>query len=76
MKTLTCRDLGGPCDTAFTGNSFEEIGKKCRRHVIEQIQMGDEAHVSAADEMKTATPEQQRAFMAEFRKRFDDAASE
>ena len=59
MKKLTCQDLGGPCDAAFTGESFEEIGKKCREHVMEQMQKGDEAHLSAANKMKNATPEQQ-----------------
>jgi hypothetical protein len=28
MKKLTCRDFGGPCDAEFTGESFEEIGKR------------------------------------------------
>jgi Protein of unknown function (DUF1059) len=64
---LTCRDLGGPCDAEFTGKSFEEIGKKSREHVIEQMQKGDEAHLSAANKMRNATPEQQRALVAEFK---------
>jgi predicted small metal-binding protein len=73
MKKLTCRDLGGPCDAEFTGESFEEIGKKSREHVIEQMQKGDEAHLSAANKMKSATPEQQRALMAGFKQKFDVA---
>jgi predicted small metal-binding protein len=43
MKTLTCRDLGGPCDTAFTAGSFEEIGKKSREHVMDEMAKGDAA---------------------------------
>jgi ABC-type transporter MlaC component len=75
MKRLSCRDLGGPCDcdAEFAGQSFEEIGKKSHAHVMEQMQKGDEAHLSAADNMRTATPEQQQAMMAEFKRKFDEA---
>jgi predicted small metal-binding protein len=73
MKKLTCRDLGGPCDAEFTGESFDEIGKKSREHVIEQMQKGDEVHLSAANKMRSATPEQQRALMVEFKQKFDEA---
>jgi len=73
MKKLTCRDLGGPCDAEITGESFDEIGKKCREHVMEQMQKGDEAHISAANKMRSATPEQQKALMAAFKRKFDEA---
>ena len=72
MKRLTCRDLGGPCDAEFAGSSFEEIGKKSREHVMEQMKKGDEAHLSAANNMRSATPEQQKAMMAKFRQKFDE----
>ena len=62
MKRLTCRDLGGPCDAEFAGGSFEEIGKKSHQHVMEQMQKGDEAHLSSANNMRSATPEQQKKF--------------
>ena len=75
MKKLTCRDLGGPCDAELVGGSFEEIGKKSRDHVMEQMQKGDKAHLSAANNMRTATPEQQQAMMAEFKKKFEQAPS-
>jgi hypothetical protein len=73
MKRLRCRDLGGPCDAEFTGYSFEEIGKKSREQVIEQMQKGDEAHLAAANKMRSATPEQQKALMADFKRKFDEA---
>jgi len=73
MKTLTCRDLGGPCDTAFTASSFEEIGKKSHQHVMDQMAKGDAVHLSAANEMRTATPDQRKAMMAEFKRKFDEA---
>ena len=73
MKPLTCRDLGGPCDAQFTGDSFGEIGKKSHAHVMEQMQKGDEAHLAAASNMRAATPEQQQTMMADYKRKFDEA---
>jgi len=55
MKTLTCRDLGGPCDAQFTGESFGELGKKSHAHVMEQMQKGDEAHLVACNPRAAAS---------------------
>jgi len=52
MKTMTCRDLGGPCDVEIAGNSFDEIGLNCKNHVMEQINNGDEAHKVAAGKIR------------------------
>jgi len=73
MKRMTCRDLGGPCDAEFTADTFEDIGKKCHGPVMEQMQKGDEAHLSAANKMRLSTPEQQSAIMTNFKRKFDDA---
>ena len=73
MKRLTCRDLGGSCDVEFAADSFEEIGKKSQEHVMEQMQKRDAAHLSAASSMRSATPEQQKTMMAEFKRKFDEA---
>ena len=61
------------CDAEFTEDSIEEIGKKSREHVMEQMQKDDKAHLSAANSMRSATPEQQKAMMAEFKRKFDEA---
>lgn len=73
MKKLACKDLGGPCDAEITGNSFTEIGQKCREHVTEQINNGDAAHIAAATKMRNASPEEQKSLMAAFEKRFNEA---
>lgn len=75
MKKLTYRELGGACDAEITGNSFIEIGQKCREHVMEQIENGDSAHNTAATKMRSASPEQQQSMMAEFERRFNEAPS-
>ena len=73
MKKLLCRDLGGPCDVEFIGDSFQEIGKKSYDHVMDQIKRGDEAHKVAAGNMRDALPEEQKAMMMEYEKRFNEA---
>ena len=73
MKKLTCRDLGGPCDAELTGNSFAEVGKMSHAHVMEQMQNGDEAHKAAAEKMKNASPDEQKAMMAGYKKNYDEA---
>jgi hypothetical protein len=73
MKKLSCRDLGGPCDAELIADTFEEMGNKSRQHVVEQIQAGDEDHKVTADKMTEATPDQQKAMLAEFKRRFDAA---
>jgi hypothetical protein len=40
---------------------------------MEQMQNGDEAHLSAANSMRSATPEQQNAMMAKFKQKFYEA---
>lgn len=73
MNKLACRDLGGPCDEEITGNSFDERGKNCRTHVMEQIHNGDEAHRVAAGKMQSATPEEQKALMADYKRKYEEA---
>jgi hypothetical protein len=73
MKLLTCRDLGGPCDAELVAETFEEMGNMGRQHVVELIQAGDEDHKIAADRMTEATPEEQKAMMAELKSKFDAA---
>ena len=52
MKTMTCTQMGGPCDMAFHGNSADEVIKAQDKHLKEMVAGGDEAHKSAAEEMK------------------------
>ncbi len=52
MKTMTCHDLGGPCDLAHRGESADEIIKAQDQHLKEVVAAGDAAHVPARDDMK------------------------
>jgi predicted small metal-binding protein len=52
VKTMTCQDLGGPCDLAHRGESADEIIKAQDQHLKERVNAGDDAHVPARDDMK------------------------
>lgn len=73
MKSLTCKDLGGACDERIAGATFEEIGQKCRTHVMEAVKRGDAAHKAAMNKMMSASPSEQASMMAEYMKKFDAA---
>ncbi len=52
MKTMTCRQLGGPCDLGHTGKSANDVIKAQDRHLKEVVAAGDEAHEPALREMQ------------------------
>ena len=52
MKTMTCKQLGGPCDLALHGDTADEVIKAQDRHLKETVAAGDETHRSALAEMK------------------------
>ena len=52
MKTMTCRQLGGPCDLAHTEATADEIIQAHDRHLKDAVASGDATHQEAADAMK------------------------
>jgi hypothetical protein len=52
MKTMTCKQLGGPCDLTLQGNTTDDIIKAQDKHLKEIVATGDEAHESALKDMK------------------------
>ncbi len=52
MKTMTCQQLGGPCDFAHHGNTADEVIKAQDAHLREVVANGDTAHESALRDMK------------------------
>lgn len=73
MKTLTCRDLGGPCDAVITGATFEEMGQHSQTHVLQEINNNDAAHKAAVEEMMKKTPEEQKTMIAAWEQKFNEA---
>jgi hypothetical protein len=52
MKTMTCQQLGGPCDFPHHGNTANDVIKAQDKHLKEMVATGDEAHQSASSEMR------------------------
>ncbi len=52
MKTMTCRELGGPCDLELTGENADEVIQAQDRHLKEAVEAGDTTHQPARDDMK------------------------
>ena len=43
MKTMTCRQLGGPCDLAHRGATHDDVIQAQDQHLKEVVKAGDEA---------------------------------
>lgn len=52
MKTMTCQQLGGPCDTPLHGDTADDVIKAQDRHLKEMVAGGDNAHQPAHDAMR------------------------
>jgi len=52
MKTMTCKQLGGPCDLAHQGESADDVIQQQDEHLKAMTAAGDEAHAPAAKDMK------------------------
>jgi hypothetical protein len=52
MKTMTCAQLGGPCDTTHRGETADDVIQLQDQHLKEAVAAGDESHQQAAKEMK------------------------
>lgn len=52
MKTMTCKQMGGPCDREFQSNSADEVIKAQDKHLREMVTGGDETHKKALEEMQ------------------------
>ena len=52
MKTMTCCQLGGPCEHAHVGADANEIIKYQDRHLREAVAAGSTEHEPALRDMK------------------------
>jgi len=53
MKTMTCKQLGGPCEVAHRAASANEVIKAQDRHLKQVVAGGDETHRVALEEMQS-----------------------
>jgi len=52
MKTMTCKQLGGPCDFPLHGDTADGVIKAQDSHLKEMVAGGDEVHQGALKAMK------------------------
>ena len=52
MRTMTCRQLGGPCEAELSGETADEVIQAQDRHLREAVQAGDASHQPAHEEMQ------------------------
>jgi hypothetical protein len=52
MKSMTCNQMGGPCDKSFQGKTADEVIKAQDAHLKEMVANADEAHQAAAKQMQ------------------------
>ncbi|UDY36723.1 hypothetical protein [Dermatobacter hominis] len=53
MKTMTCQQLGGPCDHAHHGESADDVIHLQDQHLKDAVAAGDDAHGPALKDMKS-----------------------
>ncbi len=52
MKTMTCKQLGGPCDAAFSAAKADDVIKAQDAHLKQALAAGDQTHHDALQEMQ------------------------
>ena len=52
MKTMTCKQMGGPCDQAFSGETADDVINAQDQHLKDRVAAGDTAHEPANKDMR------------------------
>lgn len=70
---MTCNQMGGACDEAFTRSSFGELAEKSQNHGKEMFGLNDLAHMEAMGKMMELmkTEGAMEVWMSERRAEFD-----
>ena len=73
MKTMTCKDLAGACDAEFHAETFDEMAEMSKKHAMEMLEQGDQAHIEAMEKMKGLMndPAAMKEWFETVRKTFD-----
>ncbi|MGI8760249.1 MAG: hypothetical protein ACR2LF_02895 [Jatrophihabitantaceae bacterium] len=52
MKTMTCKQMGGPCEIALSGQSANDVIKAQDQHLKDAVASGDHTHQDALNDMR------------------------
>lgn len=74
MKTMTCKQLYGPCDALIHGDTAEKMMENSQKHAMEMVTSGDKVHIAAMEDMRKQhmrmTPEAMKHWMEKFHNDF------
>ena len=74
MKSMTCKQLYGPCDARIRGATADEMMENSQKHAMEMVAKGDTLHLEAMNVMKkqhmNMTPEAMKQWMEKFQNDF------
>jgi hypothetical protein len=73
MKRMTCKQLGGACNTVFSASTFDEIAEMSKKHGMEMFQKKDKLHLEAMNRMQELmqNPKAMQDWFNSKRKEFD-----
>ena len=73
MKTMTCKELAGACDLEFHAETFDQMAEISKKHGMEMLEKGDQAHIDAMEKMKElmGDPEAMKEWFEKVQKKFD-----
>lgn len=68
MKTMTCRQLYGPCDVLIHGETAKKMMENSKEHGMEMAAKGDADHIRVMQGMRQHAndPKAVQKFMNEF----------
>ncbi len=70
---MTCKDLSGACDAEFHAETFDEMAEISKKHGMEMLGQGDQAHIEAMEKMTglMSDPEAMKEWFETVRKMFE-----
>ena len=75
MKTMTCKQMGGPCDAEIHGATAEEMMANGGKHVEEMAAKDDDqGHKETAQQMEESMQDEEKnkAWTEKFNKDFEE----
>jgi hypothetical protein len=69
MKTMTCKDMGGPCDMPIHGETAQEMADNGGKHLLESTDEGDKQALAMMNDMQK-DPAAQKKWMEDFSRKF------
>ena len=72
MKTLTCRQLGGPCDMPIHGETAQELMDNGTKHIRQSNDEGHKKVVAMMEDMRN-DPEAGKKWQEDFDRKFAEA---